>query len=104
MLIVFCIPPSEIKRVVSTTSYFQRTEADILQVSDNHPPNFAFYERITAENGLAVAGVSGGLIKVFFSRPRGALGKSSGETLGSNIPPMLAAQSEFPSGPLLRFH
>jgi hypothetical protein len=38
--------------VVSTTSYFQRTKADILNVSDYHRQNFALYERITAENGL----------------------------------------------------
>jgi hypothetical protein len=39
--------------VVSTTFDFQRTGADILQLSDNHQPNFALYELLTAENGLA---------------------------------------------------
>jgi hypothetical protein len=47
------MPPPEIKRVVSTTSEFQRTEVDILQVSNNHKQNFALYEQLTAENGLA---------------------------------------------------
>jgi hypothetical protein len=32
------------------------------------------------------------------------LRKSSGESLESNIPPMLAAQSDFPSGPWSGFH
>jgi hypothetical protein len=52
MLIVFCIPPPKSKRLVSTTSGFQKTGADILRVSDNYHPNFALYEPITAENGL----------------------------------------------------
>jgi len=52
MVIVLIMPPSEIKQVVSTTSYFQRTRADILKVSDNHQQNFALYEQLTAENGL----------------------------------------------------
>jgi len=52
MLIVFIEPPSEIKRAVSTTSDFQRTGADILQVSDNQQQNFRLYEQLTAENGL----------------------------------------------------
>jgi hypothetical protein len=51
-----------------------------------------------------VAGVSCRYLEVFFSRPRGALRKSSGETLESKRPPMLAAQSAFPSGPLAGFH
>jgi hypothetical protein len=46
------MPPPEIKRVVSTTSYFQRTGVDILQVSANHQQSFALYEQLTAENGL----------------------------------------------------
>jgi hypothetical protein len=54
MVIVFIMPPPEIKRVVSTTSYFQRTGVDILQVSANHPQKFAHYEQLTAENGLEV--------------------------------------------------
>jgi hypothetical protein len=53
MVIVFIMPPSEIKRVVSTTSDFQRTGADIPQVSDNQQQDFALYEQLTAENGLA---------------------------------------------------
>jgi hypothetical protein len=52
MVIVFIMPPSEIKRVVSTTSDFQRTGADIPQVSDNQQQDFALYEQLTAENGL----------------------------------------------------
>jgi len=52
MMIVFIIPPPEIKRVVSTTSVFQRTGVDTLQVSANHRQNFALYEQLTAENGL----------------------------------------------------
>jgi len=52
MLTVFIIPRSEIKRVVSTTSEFQRTGADIPQVSDNQQQNFALYEQLTAENEL----------------------------------------------------
>src|SRR5208337_2142177 len=56
MLTVFIIPRSEIKRVVSTTSEFQRTGADILQVSDNHQANFALYEQLTTENGLVTMG------------------------------------------------
>jgi hypothetical protein len=46
------MPPPEIKRLVSTTSYFQITGVDILQVSANHQQNFALYEQLTAENGL----------------------------------------------------
>ncbi len=52
MVIVFIMPPSEIKRVVSTTSDFQRTGANIPQVSDNQQQDFALYEQLTAENGL----------------------------------------------------
>jgi hypothetical protein len=52
MVIVFIMPPPEIKRVVSTTSYFQITGVDILQVSANHQQKFALYEQLTAENGL----------------------------------------------------
>jgi DNA-binding transcriptional regulator PaaX len=51
-MIVSIMPPSESKRVVSTTSEFQRTGVDILQVSDNIQQNFALYEQLTAENGL----------------------------------------------------
>ena len=40
---------------------------------------------------MAVAGVSCRYLEVFFSRPRGALRKSSGETWESKLPPMLAA-------------
>jgi hypothetical protein len=58
MLIVFIMPPSEIKRVVSTTSDFQRTGADIPQVSDNQQQNFALYEQLTAENGLKISRIS----------------------------------------------
>jgi len=43
-------------------------------------------------------------IEVFFSRPRCALRKASREAMESNIPPMLAAQYGFPSGPLAGFH
>ena len=46
------MPPSEIKRVVSTTSDFQRTGFDILQVFANHQQNLTLYEQLTAENGL----------------------------------------------------
>ena len=53
---------------------------------------------------LAVAGVFCPLIEVFFSRPRCALRKASREALESDFPPMLAAQSDFPSGPLAGFH
>jgi len=53
---------------------------------------------------LAVAGVFGHFIEVFFSRPRCALRKVNREALESNFPPMLAAQSDFPSGPLSGFH
>jgi hypothetical protein len=59
MLTVFIIPPSEIKRVVSTTSDFQRTGADIPQVSDNQQQNFALYEQLTAENELAIRSEAG---------------------------------------------
>jgi alcohol dehydrogenase class IV len=52
MVIVFIMPPSEIKRVVSTTSDFQRTGADFSQVSDNNHQNFTLYEQPTAEDGL----------------------------------------------------
>jgi len=52
MMIVLIMPPPEIKRVVSTTSEFQRTGVDILQVSPNHQQKFALYEQLTAENGL----------------------------------------------------
>ena len=41
--------------MVSTTFDFQRTGADILQLSDNHQPNFTLYELLTAENGLALS-------------------------------------------------
>jgi hypothetical protein len=51
-----------------------------------------------------VAGVFGHFIEVFFSRPRCALRKARREAMESNIPPMLAAQSDFPSGPLAGFH
>jgi hypothetical protein len=60
-----------------------------------------------------VAGVFGHFIEVFFSRPRCALRKANREAMESNIPPMLAlhqhgtglaAQSDFPSGPLAGFH
>jgi hypothetical protein len=61
MLTVFIIPPSEIKRVVSTTSDFQRTGADIPQVSDNQQQNFALYEQLTAENELMPGGDKNGL-------------------------------------------
>jgi hypothetical protein len=53
---------------------------------------------------LAVAGMSCGYLEVFFFRPRGALRKSRGETWESKRPPMLAAQSAFPSAPLAGFH
>jgi len=52
MVIVFVMPPSEIKRVVSTTSDFQRTRADIPQIFGNQQKDFALYEQLTAENGL----------------------------------------------------
>jgi len=51
---------------------------------------------------LVVAGLFGGLIEVFSSRPRYALRKARNWTMASNIPPMLAAQSAFPSGALPR--
>jgi hypothetical protein len=44
--------PSEIKKVVSTTSCFQRSGADILQVSDHQAQKFPLYEQLSAENGL----------------------------------------------------
>jgi len=62
-MIVFIMPPPEIKRVVSTTSDFQRTGVDILQVSANHQKNFALYEQLTAENGLTEWGRMGLEIK-----------------------------------------
>jgi hypothetical protein len=52
MLIVFCIPPPESKRLFSTTSDLQRTPVDILRLSNELQPNFALHERVTAENGL----------------------------------------------------
>jgi hypothetical protein len=43
-------------------------------------------------------------VEIFFSRARFALRKPSEMVLASIIPPMLAAQSAFPSGPLLGLH
>jgi hypothetical protein len=43
-------------------------------------------------------------LKFSFPAPRGGLRKPSGETWESKLPPMLAAQSAFPSGPLAGFH
>jgi len=51
-----------------------------------------------------VAGVFSDFIEIFSSRPRSALRKVGKGVMASNIPPMLAAQSAFPSGSLPGFH
>jgi hypothetical protein len=52
MDIVFITPPSKIKGVVSTTSAFQRTKADILKLFGTRQLIFTLFEQLTAEDGL----------------------------------------------------
>jgi hypothetical protein len=54
MVIVFIRSPSESKWVVSTTSDFQSTGNDFIQVSDNPHHNFSTYGKLTAEFGLRI--------------------------------------------------
>jgi hypothetical protein len=89
-------------------------EASIFQMSsDSRVPEGKSYflQSLGTNTFLAVAGVFGHFIEVFFSRPRCALRKINRDALQSNFPPMLAlhqhgtglaAQSDFPSGPLSR--
>jgi hypothetical protein len=62
--------PSEIKKVVSTTSCFQRSEADILQVSDHQAQKFLLYEQLSAESGLVAASRSHSACGFIFISPR----------------------------------